>query len=104
MREGQADPNAHNSWNTTILQIAIDRGRERIARILLGCNAVDLNFRDNDGKTMLMRLIETYVDSIKDMPATMTNIEDKNLLDDMNHTLQHLLTLPKLRVGIADAS
>lgn len=58
-----ADPNAPNDWKTTPLGIAMQKGHMAIADYLLEQDSVDVNIRDDDGKTLVAQMMEVITDS-----------------------------------------
>ena len=72
--EAGADLNAANEWRLTPVAAAIRKGHEGIARYLLEQPGVDVNQRDDDGKTILLSLLS---DAGQEMPLT------QGLLDEV---------------------
>ncbi len=58
-----ADPNAPNDWKTTPLGIAMQKGHMAIADYLLEQDSVDVNIRDDDGKTLVAQMTEVITGS-----------------------------------------
>ncbi|CAB9519785.1 polymerase 1 [Seminavis robusta] len=57
-----ANPDPKNSWKTTALAVAIQKGRQEVASLLLGLPAVDINYPDGEtGKTLFLRLVEVFM-------------------------------------------
>ncbi|KAI9264234.1 hypothetical protein BDA99DRAFT_51448 [Phascolomyces articulosus] len=60
---GDADPAAHNVWRTTACSVANLKGHISIVQYMLTeCN-IDVNFKDQDGKTLLHHCVEEEVTS-----------------------------------------
>lgn len=56
--ERGADPNAPNDWKTTPLAIAMQKGHIAIADYLLEQDSVDVNIRDDEGRTLVAQMME----------------------------------------------
>ena len=59
--EAGADPDAKNSWKTSPLSVAVQKGRHRVSAKLLKLPNVDVNFKDDEGKTLFLRLLEGFI-------------------------------------------
>ncbi|CAJ1949019.1 unnamed protein product [Cylindrotheca closterium] len=96
-----ANPDAKNSWKTSPLSVAIQKGRHQISSHLLNLPQVDVNFRDDDGKTLFTKLAEAYIST-----TLMTSKEDGSDIEairkELPHDLQRLLERDDLDVTATD--
>jgi len=96
-----ADPDAKNSWKTTPLSVSIQKGRHQISSHLLKLPQVDVNFKDDDGKTLFTKLAEAYIST-----TLMTSKEDGSDVEairkELPHDLQKLLERDDLDVAATD--
>ncbi|KAL3936424.1 MAG: hypothetical protein SGBAC_008253 [Bacillariaceae sp.] len=96
-----ADPDAKNSWKTSPLSVAVQKGRHQISSHLLKLPQVDVNFKDDDGKTLFTKLSEAYIST-----TMMTTKEDggdvEAIRKGLPHDLQKLLERDDLDVTATD--
>ncbi len=71
--EAGADINAANDWRLTPVGAALRKGHGGIARFLLEQPGVDVNQRDEEGKTVLLSLVS---DAGQEMPLTLELLEE----------------------------
>eukprot|EP01125_Pyxidicula_operculata_P008837 TRINITY_DN292_c0_g1_i1.p1 TRINITY_DN292_c0_g1~~TRINITY_DN292_c0_g1_i1.p1 ORF type:complete len:2964 (-),score=944.30 TRINITY_DN292_c0_g1_i1:25-8748(-) len=89
-----AETNAYNDWKTTPLGVAILKGHMDCAEFLLNQKGVDVNIKDDDGRTLIMHLL-----SAKLTPSTFKQIKflidekkaDVTVTDANNLTALHYL-------------
>ncbi len=74
--EAGADINAYNEWKLTPVGAAIKRGHAGIAKYLLELPGVDINAKDDDGRTVLLSLVADAADSQQRMPLTASLFEE----------------------------
>lgn len=55
--EAGANPNQVNDWNYSPLLVALIKGHMRCVKVLLDCPNVDVNIRDDKGRSFLISLI-----------------------------------------------
>lgn len=74
---GKADPNSSNVWRTTPCSIANTKGHLAIVKYLLQLkeNPVDVNFKDQEGYTILQRAIDEPICSESEIDLNMNKIE-----------------------------
>lgn len=68
---GQADSSAANVWRTTPCSVANLKGHIAIVQYLLNNTSIDVNFKDEDGMTMLHRCVSEKVESKLEMEQTL---------------------------------
>ena len=57
LMEAGADPNIVNDWNYSPLLVALIKGHMRCVKVLLDFDSVDVNIRDDKGRSFLISLI-----------------------------------------------
>ncbi|XP_022096541.1 serine/threonine-protein phosphatase 6 regulatory ankyrin repeat subunit B-like [Acanthaster planci] len=91
--EAGADPNVPNDWKTPPLGVAFMKGHIGCSDLLLGQSAVDVNFRDNSGATMLSLTAASPMtsDMVGQMHYLMGKKADLTLVDIHGRNALHYL-------------
>jgi ankyrin repeat protein len=94
-----ADPNLQNDWKSTPLSIAMFKGHLACADFLLNQSGVDVNIRDESGRSLLSQTIDNMTDdkAVSQMKYLLDKEGiDVNLADTQGLTPLHLIAT---RVG-----
>ena len=55
LMKAQVDINSYNSWKYTPLGISYAKKHIRIAKMLMECEGIDVNCKDDQGRTILIQ-------------------------------------------------
>ena len=100
--ESGAHPDAQNSWRLTPLGVAVMKGNKGIVNYMVQLEGIDINMRDEDGKTILMNMIcgqENFSKLLREEFQTLIEKygADPLLKDNSNKNMLHYLAeaIPK---------
>ena len=94
--EAGASPDDQNSWRLTPLGVAVMKGNKGIVNYMVQLEGIDINMRDDDGRTILMNMIcgqENFTKELREEVKTLTETygADPLLKDNENKNLLHYL-------------
>ena len=100
--EAGAQLDAQNSWRITPLGVAVMKGHKGIVNHMVQLEGIDINMRDDDGRTILMNMIngqENFTSTLREEVKTLIERHGANSLlkDNSNKNMLHYLAeaIPK---------
>ena len=92
VRKGKANINAANSWKLTPINVAMLLNHEGCVKLFLDFEGIDVNCKDEQGRTMLMLSVQKQNDRSVDFLTYLLNKEaDLRIVDvDGRSALHHL--------------
>ncbi|KAJ3047048.1 hypothetical protein HK102_013012, partial [Quaeritorhiza haematococci] len=103
---GEVDVNATNDWKTSAVMVANSKAHIKIVNYFLNEQATDVNFRDNEGATLLHHCVSEIITSPHDIPLLLQKVRlllnrphnrgaDPTIENIAGHTPLHLLATEK---------
>ena len=96
-----ADPDAKNEWKLTPLAISLLKGHQGMAKWLLELPGVDVNGRDDKGRSVIMKMIFEAIESTKEYSKN-EDFKNSSLTNDLLNEVIELIEVRKADPTLVD--